>query len=286
MSESDSQLFRHVTFDFSGHVALVTGVGSETGIGRAILRAFARSGAMAAGCDNDAAALAQAQLELPQAFLQTVDVRNAGEVTAFVSSVMQSLGRVDFLINCAGIANFSPLLDLDESIWNRTFDTNVKGYFLFAQAVVRQMIRMEIKGVVVNVSSISAHQSGEHKAHYCASKAAVGSLTKGMALEFSRYGIRVNAIEPGTVDTPIVKEAYIQPVIEAARKNHGTPINRMATGDDMAGAALFLCSGASSYMTGASILVDGGALAGSLLPDSVIAAYKRERIPTEGDHNG
>ena len=159
---------------------------------------------------------------------------------------------------------------------DKTFDTNVKGYFLFAQAVGRQMIDQGQGGKIVNITSVSVHESGEHKVHYCASKAAVGSLTKGLALEFARFGIRVNAVEPGSVDTLIVKDDYLAGTLATLQTNPGLPINRIAKGSDMVGAVLFLCSEAAAYMTGASILVDGGGYAGSQLPDDC-AARVRER---------
>ena len=124
-------------------------------------------------------------------------------------------------MNNAGIAPFCPLIDLDEATWDVTFDTNVKGYFLFAQAVARHMIARGQGGNIVNVTSVSVHESGEHKAHYCASKAAVGSLTKGLALELARYGIRVNAVEPGAVDTLIVKDAYLAGLMDSLTKESG-----------------------------------------------------------------
>ena len=104
------------------------------------------------------------------------------------------------------------------------------------------MIKQGHGGNIVNVTSVSVHESGEHKVHYCASKAAVGSLTKGLALELARYGIRVNAVEPGAVDTMIVKDDYLLDMTATQRENPGLPMNRLARGSDMVGAALFLCS--------------------------------------------
>ena len=129
-------------------------------------------------------------------------------------------------------------------------------------------------GSIVNVTSVSVYESGEHKVHYCASKAAVGSLTRGLALEFARYGIRVNAVEPGAVDTLIVKDDYLAGLLATMQKDPGLPINRLAEGKDLVGATLFLCSEAASYITGASILVDGGGYAGSQMPDDVLRAYE------------
>ena len=275
-------MYADLSFNFGGRAAIVTGVGSADGIGRAILRGFAESGASVAGCDIDGEQLAELQRDLPEAFVKRVDVRDKTQVDAFVQEAASHFGALDILVNNAGIAPFCPIIDLTEAAWDATFDTNVKGYFLFAQAASRQMIAQGRGGCIVNVSSVSVYESGEHKAHYCASKAAVGSLTKGLALELARHGIRVNAVEPGMVDTPIVKDPYLDGLLAAARENPGLPINRLARGSDMVGAALFLCSEAASYMTGAAILVDGGGFAGSQLPDDALRAYDESRKSAAG----
>ena len=268
-------MFDDVTFNFAGKVALVTGVASPIGIGRAIMRGFAAAGASIAGCDIDDDLLAEAALELRDAFLKSVDVRDKSQVAAFVRDVAAQFGRIDILVNNAAVAPFRAIVDLDEEEWDRTFDTNVKGYFLCTQAVARHMIASGRGGSIVNISSVSVHESGQHKVHYCASKAAVGSLTKGLALELGRQGIRVNAVEPGAVDTLIVKDEYLKDVLAAWDEDPGLPLNRIAKAEDMVGAALFLCSDAAAYITGASILVDGGGFAGDLLPDGVLRAYDK-----------
>ena len=270
-------MFSDVTFDFAGRVAIVTGVGSPKGIGRALLRGFADAGAHVAGCDIDEDQLAEVGRAHPTAFVRNVDVRDKRQVIDFVREVAARFDQIDILVNNAGIAPFCPIIDLDEATWDKTFDTNVKGYFLFAQTVARHMIAQGQGGTIVNVTSVSVHESGEHKAHYCASKAAVGSLTKGLALELARYGIRVNAVEPGTVDTFIVKDAYLAGLMESLAENPGTPINRLANGSDMVGAVMFLCSEAANFMTGSSILVDGGGFAGSQLPQQVLREYEKAK---------
>ena len=133
-------MFTDVTFDFSGRALIVTGIGSPSGIGRAILRGFAEAGAHVAGCDIDEDQLADVRREQPDAFVKTVDVRDKMQVDDFVRGAAARYGRIDILVNNAGIAPFCPIIDLDEATWDKTFDTNVKGYFLFAQAVARQMI--------------------------------------------------------------------------------------------------------------------------------------------------
>ena len=270
-------MFSDVSFDFAGRTAIITGVGSPKGIGRAILRGFADAGAHVAGCDINDDQLAEVALEQPDTFVKNVDVRDKAQVIDFVEEVATRYGRIDILVNNAGIAPFCPIIDLDEATWDRTFDTNVKGYFFFAQAAARRMMAQGQGGNIVNVTSVSVHRSGEHKAHYCASKAAVGSLTKGLALELVRYGIRVNAVEPGSADTLIIKDAYLAGMMDSLAKNPGTPINRLAIGRDMVGAVMFLCSEAASFMTGSSIMVDGGGLAGSQLPRDVLQAYENAK---------
>ncbi len=270
-------MFSDVTFDFAGRTAIVTGVGSPRGIGRAILSGFADAGAHVAGCDINDDQLGEVKREQPDAFVKNVDVRDKQQVIDFVQQVAARYGSIDILVNNAGIAPFCPIIDLDEATWNRTFDTNVKGYFLFAQTVAQHMIAQGQGGNIVNVTSVSVHTSGEHKAHYCASKAAGGSLTKGLALELARYGIRVNAVEPGTVDTLIIKDAYLAGLMESLTENPGTPINRLARGGDMVGAVMFLCSEAANYMTGSSLLVDGGGFAGSQMPQDALREYEKAK---------
>lgn len=261
--------YRNISFDFSQQVVIVTGVASQTGIGRAVLRRFAEAGATVAGADIDAEGLKQVRAEFPDGLFEAVDARDEEAVSRFVEAVIARFGKVDMLVNNAGIAPFSRLMDLSVDTWDRTFDVNVRGYFLFAREVGRHMRTRGAGGSIVNVSSISVHVSGEKKAHYAASKAAIGSLTKGMALEFARHNIRVNAVEPGTIDTGITADQpTIQALVDAGRSNPGLPINRFGTGDDIAGATLFLCSDAASYITGSALLIDGGDLAGSQLADS------------------
>ena len=122
-------MYADVTFDFTGRTVIVTGAASSSGIGRAILRGFAQSGAHVAGCDIDDAQLADVRRELPNAFVKNVDVRDKQQVSGFVQEVMSQFGRVDVLVNNAGIAPFCPIVDLQEDIWDKTFDINVKGYF-------------------------------------------------------------------------------------------------------------------------------------------------------------
>lgn len=261
-------------FDFTGNVVIITGVSSLNGIGHELAKAFYQAGAAVAGCGRSRAGLDELKRVCPDGLWRICDVTLATEVAAFVDEAASRLGCPDIFVNSAAVAPFSPILDLPEADWDRTFDTNVKGYFLMAKAVAAKMIERGQGGCIVQISSISAHTSGEHKVHYCASKAAGASLSMGLALELAEYGIRVNTVECGGFDTDIVKEDYMQDYIVELRKNPGLPLNRLGLPPDAVGATLFLCTKQAAYITGSAIRVDGGAMAGGLLPESVKSTYR------------
>ena len=253
-----------------GKRAIVTGAGSTRGIGRAIAVGFACEGADVAIADIDlegaAATAAEIRKRGRRALAVRTDVTRVAEVNELVRRTVEEFGGIDILVNNAGFCRFVPFLSISEDLWDRTMAVNVKGYFLMGQAVARQMVAQGKGGKIINVSSMSAEVSGEEKVHYCASKAAVKLLTQGMALELARHGINVNALAPGTIYTDIVKDEHILRLVEEERRNTSIPLGRLGTAGDLAGAAVFLASDESAYMTGSSLVVDGGCLAGSLLP--------------------
>ncbi len=253
-----------------GKKAIVTGAGSRRGIGRAIALGFAREGADVAVADIDENGTREAVREVEgvgrRALAIRCDVSLAADIERTVRQVVEQFGRIDILVNNAGFCEFVPFLEIREELWDRTFAINAKGYFLVGQAVARQMVRQGGGGRIINVSSVSAEMSGEEKVHYCASKAAVKLLTQGMALELSRHRINVNAIAPGTIDTDIIKQGHIQRLVEQERRQCSIPWGRMGTPQDLVGVAVFLASDEGEYLTGSSIVVDGGMLAGGLLP--------------------
>jgi L-rhamnose 1-dehydrogenase len=250
-------------------VAIVTGAGSPKGIGRAIALAYAREGAnvVVAGRSGVDAVAAEIAAIGCRALPVTLDVANANEVDELIRRTVEVFGRIDVLVNNAGFCEFRPFMEVDETLWRRTLDVNVTGYFLCGQGAARQMIAQGTGGRIINVTSISAEVSGERKVHYSVTKAADKMLTQGMAVELARYGINVNAIAPGTIDTDIVRDPDIQRRVEATDWSKAVPAGRIGTADDVAGAAIFLASSESAYVTGATILVDGGALAGTLIGD-------------------
>jgi len=237
--------------------ALVTGGGR--GIGRAIVEAFAAEGAHVAigeldpeiGKDAARAVEAAGRRSL---FVQT-DVSQKSAIDAMVAQVLSEFGQVDILVNNAGIHSSAPFLEVTEEQFDRTLDTNLKSQFFCTQAVARHMAERRT-GKIIIMSSVSAEIADPGASHYCVGKGGSQMLTRGAALELAEYNIQVNAICPGTIKTKLTPWYETQDAIDYCKKL--VPAGRFATPDEVAGAAVFLASGESSYVTGASIVVDGG----------------------------
>ena len=253
-----------------GRTALITGVASEKGIGRAVARAFAREGAAVACVDCDGPPCQKLAEELERGGVRALaleaEVADAAQVAQAVATASERLGPIDVLVNNAGFAQFIPFLEVSETQWDRALAVNLKGYFLFAQEVARRMVAQGTKGAIVNVSSISAWLPGEQKVPYCVSKAGVAMLTKGMALELARQGIRVNAVAPGDIDTNIVRDPHTQEFIRTSDLASLVPLGRRGKADEVAEAVVFLASAEAAYITGAQIVVDGGLTLNSTRP--------------------
>lgn len=247
--------------------ALITGAASDKGIGRAIATAFAIEGASVACFDSDETGCASTVDSILSSGGNAIaihgDVSSSNAASRAVEATLEAFGKIDILVNNAAIARFRPILEVSEAEWDLHMAVNLKGYFLFSKAAAKAMIKQETKGSIINISSISATLAGEHKVHYCVSKAGVLSLTKGMALELDPYGIRVNAISPGAVETNIVKDTYIQEILDRSRQSSQT---RIGTANDIAPAAVFLASNEASFITGADMVADGGLTLGQRLP--------------------
>ena len=190
------------------------------------------------------------------------DVSKKKEVDDMVKQVINKWGKIDILINNAGICQFKSFLEMAEEEWDKTLDINLKGYFLCAQAAAKEMAKNK-SGVIVNIASIAMGQQGVGMpgiVHYCASKGGIAAMTEALAVELAPFGIRVNAIAPGIIDTPMVSGAGLdQKAIEGMLTR--VPLRRMGKAEEIANPVLFLASDDSSYMTGATIVVDGGWLA-------------------------
>lgn len=253
----------------AGQVAFVTG--ATSGIGRATAVAFGQRGAtvLVAGRREPEG---QETVALVQAaggdglFVRT-DVGVEAEVTAAVGLAVSRFGRLDFAANCAGVDPTGPLVELTEADYEAAFGTNVKGLFFCLKHEIRAMraIGQASGGAIVTVGSISAEKSVAGNSLYDASKGAARRLTRTAALEAAPYGIRVNEVAPGPVDTPMLQGFLRKSEAQGGRFTTASiaaalPIGRMGRPEDIAEVILFACSPAASYMTGAVITVDGGFL--------------------------
>ncbi|MGD0656879.1 MAG: glucose 1-dehydrogenase [Syntrophorhabdales bacterium] len=251
------------TFSLSGQVALVTG--AKRGLGREIALALAEAGADVAVCTRveEGGALEAVAEEVRKRGRRSLavqaDTSLKADVDNLVDKVVARFGRIDILVNNAGVLIKGSVLDMPESDWDRHFEVNVKGYYLMSQAVGRKMAEWK-RGVIVNVSSDLAFKAAPGLGAYCASKASVVMLTRVLAQELGQYGIRVNAIAPGVFKTELSKPNWSNPDF-VQHIEVTTPLGRLGESEDMTGAVVFLASGASSYISGSTILINGGGLA-------------------------
>lgn len=245
-------------FDLTDKVAIVTG--SSRGIGKAIALGLAGAGAhvvvaarTTADVETSAAeirALSRKALALP------TDVRDSEQVAKMVEKTMEEFGRIDILVNNAGgVFPVSPL-EMSEGAWDAIIRENLKSVFLCSKAVGKIMVEQK-KGSIINISSMAALRGYVMNVSYGAAKAGIISLTMGLAVELAPHQVRVNAIVPGAIDTPGVMQQPDYPKIRQERLEM-IPMGRLGKPEDIAGAAIYLASDASSYTTGASILIDGG----------------------------
>jgi NAD(P)-dependent dehydrogenase (short-subunit alcohol dehydrogenase family) len=254
-----------MTMKFTGKTVLVTG--GAGGIGRSIAERFASEGAKVAIADISLEASKEAAANLPNgAFGVSVDVTSSESIAAMIRDVVATGGGIDVLINNAGIFDMAPLLEVKEESFDRLFGVNVRGFFFVLQAVARHMDDTGRKGAIVNMASQAGRRGEAHSAIYAATKATVISLSQSAALALVSKGIRVNAIAPGVVDTPMwakVDAFYArQDNIAAGEKTRqvraGIPYGRLAEPREIANAALFLASPDAEYIVGQTLNVDGG----------------------------
>lgn len=245
-------------FKLQGQVALVTG--ASKGLGKALAVGLAKAGADLALCARNPDDLQQAQGEIEalggRVGIFPMDVLSLSSIQDAVAAVLKAFGKIDILVNNAGINIRKPVLDLQEEDWDQVLNTNLKGYFLVAQAVVPDMIKRQ-KGKVINMASILGSVGLENQAPYASSKGGVIQLTKVMALEWARHHINVNAIGPTYFETPLVAALRNDP--ERFRFiNERTPMGRWGQPEELEGTIIFLASKASDFITGQTIFVDGG----------------------------
>ena len=251
-----------------GRHALLTGAGG--GIGLAVTAAFLAEGARCTAVDlaeRPSAELAELQARHPgQLAYAPADVSRVDTLGALVDGAAQRLGTVDVLFNNAAVFDMAPLLDSTEGMYQRLFDVNVKGMFFVMQAVLARLVAAGQPGSIVNLASQAGRRGEALVSHYCASKAAVISYTQSAALAMAPHRIRVNAISPGVIDTPMwqhvdalfARHEHLQPGEKKIAVGKAVPLGYMGTPADVAGAAVFLASAEASYITAQTLNVDGG----------------------------
>ena len=245
----------------AGKHALVTGAGR--GIGLAIANALAREGAAVAIADLDGGRAESAAASVEgRALAIRADVADPNSVAAMVGTALEAFGRLDILVNNAGIGGSTPFLETSLEEWRRILDVNLTGAFLVAQAVARAMVKAG-GGRIVNIASLSGQRGGHGRAAYGSAKAGLELLTKVMAVELAPHGINVNAIAPGPIETEIAR--FMHDDATRAAYHYLVPMSRYGTPEEIADAAVFLCSEESRYVQGHTLNVDGGFLAAGLM---------------------
>ena len=250
------------TFDLTGKVAVVTGGG--TGLGEAIVKALAEAGASIILCGRRQEPLDKVASEIEsgggKALPIRTDVTDADDVNAMASEALSAFGRVDVLVNNAGINTVKPFLELTEKEWDAVLDTNLKGCFYCCQALGKGMVEQR-SGSVINVVSVFGRTGFMNISPYIASKGAIVQLTKALAVEWARHNVRVNAIAPSYFETEMAKRDIESDERVLKFNLSKIPMRRGGKPHEMGGIAVFLASEASSFITGETIAVDGGWLA-------------------------
>jgi len=246
-------------------VAIITGAGR--GMGRTHSLVLSGAGAKVVVSDiseeNCQKVVKEIEGKDGEALAIKCDVSEKSDVEKMVKKTMEKFGRLDILVNNAGICEFKPFLELTEDEWQRTLDINLKGYFLCAQAAAREMARQK-SGVIINIASVVMGQQGigfPNIVHYCASKGGIVGMTEALALELAQYNIRVNAVSPGMIETSMVDPLKQDSKMMEAMLSR-IPMHRVGKPEEVSNLVLFLASEESSYITGSTMVVDGGWLAG------------------------
>lgn len=245
--------------ELAGKVCVVTGAAG--GMGQAITRLFSSEGGRIAAVDRDRQRLESAGADLRAQGVDVrsyeVDISREDQVVPLARDVERDFGRIDVLINNAGVSHLGPSMSYPLEAWRESLDVMATGVFLCSRELAKPM-RAQGSGTIVNISSINATVGFPMRLAYSAAKAAVNAITQGLAIEWAGYGIRVNGIAPGVTDTPMVREAIADGFIDLPAYLKRTPLRRLGRPDDIAQVALFLASPRSGFITGQTIVADGG----------------------------
>ncbi len=246
-------------FDLSGKVAIVTG--GNQGIGLAISRGLAEAGAAVIIANRRAEEGKQAAESMKKDGLKAIsipiDVSDESSIAAMVSKVVKDFGKIDVLVNNAGVIIRKPAEEMSREDWDHIMNTNLRGAFFCCQLVGREMIKQK-KGKIINISSDASQRAMPERSVYATSKAGVSHLTRCLAVEWAKHNINVNAIGPGPTHTPLNKKYYEENPDKLQQTVQSIPMGRMGDTSDYIGAAVFLASEASNFMTGQTLLVEGG----------------------------
>lgn len=249
-------------FSLEGKSAIITGSGS--GLGMAVAEGFAMAGANVALVDSNFEAVKKISDGLSVAGFKALpikaDVTDGSQVKMAVEMVVKEFNAIDTLVNCAGITRRMPLEEFDEDAWDLVLGVNLKGTFLFTKYAAQEMLKKG-KGSVVNFGSLGSLVAIPMSVAYCSSKGGVAMFTKTAACEWATRGIRVNAVLPGTFETPLLKQCIDGNPAYGEEMLKRFPIGRFARPEEIVGACIFLASDASSYVTGHLLAVDGGCTA-------------------------
>jgi len=249
-------------FSLEGKNAIVTG--ASRGLGRAIALALAQAGANVAVTAREVSSLKETAAEISMqgrvCHAVAQDVREIALIPRALDQCIERLGQIDILVNNAGVEQISPALDVDEALWDAIVDTNLKGAFFWSQALARKLVASGTGGSIVNLCSLTSFVGIPTAIPYTSSKSGLLGMTRALAAEWARSGIRVNGIAPGYIRTAMTDIFYQDPAWQE-RMRAQIPQGRFGKEGDVGGAVVFLCSEASSYITGHCIPVDGGFLA-------------------------